>query len=24
VMHLWALAVPTLFTRGPLSDRSPS
>jgi AraC family transcriptional regulator, regulatory protein of adaptative response / DNA-3-methyladenine glycosylase II len=24
VMHLWALAVATLFTRGPLSDRSPS
>jgi AraC family transcriptional regulator of adaptative response / DNA-3-methyladenine glycosylase II len=24
VMHLWALAVPSLFTRGPLSERSPS
>ncbi|PZA19069.1 hypothetical protein DMO24_22715, partial [Modestobacter versicolor] len=22
VMHLWALAVPSLFTRGPLHDRS--
>jgi AraC family transcriptional regulator of adaptative response / DNA-3-methyladenine glycosylase II len=24
VMHLWALAVPTLFTRGPLPERSSS
>jgi AraC family transcriptional regulator of adaptative response / DNA-3-methyladenine glycosylase II len=24
VMHLWALAVPSLFTRGPLPDRSSS